>query len=451
MKLDFEQIKTLVNGSLSHSYFELEEDQDQFFDCYLKLLHSGKKLPLPHVVYDLLGVLDENRGLNKNRLELSEDTYYYDQFLLSFEHSEECYQIRELGMTYKGDDFWSFFKRFIEIFFQKVKVKYPFKISSNQIRRVLLDEELCLEESRSKLLQDEVLLELLDDKHLILQYREVKPIFEDQDFWDLRTVVNVDNDAMRYAVKDCKKKKVWLEEHSSVILRKVRKGLTKFFDDKSKEAGEYPVGGISEIATKGSFSNLLHSELIYSDIQAPGTDLDMFDCRWLEQELLYYKRDTNQIEEHHMDVWIQIKSTNDYPSLHTAMTRPFFIFSLISFWVEYVPKVHQSYKFNFTVFYQTLSEREEEFFRVLKTFMDSSTRLGKLELVAVEGKEFPIPEENKTRVICVGESANEQPSFYWDKKGLWYHDLKDRTPQMFEYSDTGILKWVEYFFLRMFH
>lgn len=450
MKLDYDQIKTLINGSLTHSYFELGEDKFHFFECYLKLLHMGKNLPLPHIVYDLLGVLDESRGLNKNRLELEEDTYYYDQFLLSFEHSEECFRIKELGATYKGLEFWNFFQRFVEIFFSKIKITYPFKISSNMVRKVLINEDLCLEESRSKLMLDKNLLKCLDDKHIITQYRQFKPLFEDQDFWDLRTVLSINSDAMRYAIKDCKKKKFWLEEHSSIILRKVRKELTKFFDDKSKEAGEYPVGGISEISTKGNFSNLLHSELIYSDIKAPETNLDLFDCRWLEQELLYYKRDTNQIEEHQMDVWINIDAASNYPSLNGLITRPFFIFSLIAFWIEYVPKINQSYKFNFKVFYKTPNERQVDFFKVLKTFLNSFTKLGKLELVSLKNEDFPSPEDRHTKVINISKDPTENASFFWNKESLIFKDPRSDKFQNFEYSDVGILKWVELFFIKMF-
>src|SRR4051794_36271504 len=55
----------------------------------------------------------------------------------------------------------------------------------------------------------------------------------------------------------------------------------------------YPVGGFTSISTRGSVESLLHSQLAYmepEDAERP----DLFDIKFLRDELLYYSRDENQ-------------------------------------------------------------------------------------------------------------------------------------------------------------
>jgi hypothetical protein len=53
----------------------------------------------------------------------------------------------------------------------------------------------------------------------------------------------------------------------------------------------YPVGGFSSISTRGSVESLLHSQLAYME---PHKRPDLFDIKFLRDELLYYARDENQ-------------------------------------------------------------------------------------------------------------------------------------------------------------
>jgi hypothetical protein len=53
----------------------------------------------------------------------------------------------------------------------------------------------------------------------------------------------------------------------------------------------YPVGGFASIATRGSIESLLHSQLAYME---RGERPDLFDIKFLRDELLYYARDENQ-------------------------------------------------------------------------------------------------------------------------------------------------------------
>jgi hypothetical protein len=54
----------------------------------------------------------------------------------------------------------------------------------------------------------------------------------------------------------------------------------------------YPVGGFTSISTRGTVESLLHSQLAYME---PGPERpDLFDIKFLRDELLYYSRDENQ-------------------------------------------------------------------------------------------------------------------------------------------------------------
>lgn len=56
----------------------------------------------------------------------------------------------------------------------------------------------------------------------------------------------------------------------------------------------YPTGGVTELTNRGSFENLVLSELIYMS-DDPTQQTDLFDIRYIEGELLYYLRDSGQL------------------------------------------------------------------------------------------------------------------------------------------------------------
>lgn len=55
----------------------------------------------------------------------------------------------------------------------------------------------------------------------------------------------------------------------------------------------YPVGGFTSISTRGSVESLLHSQLAYMEAD-PDLRPDLFDVKYLRDELYYYSRDENQ-------------------------------------------------------------------------------------------------------------------------------------------------------------
>ncbi len=53
----------------------------------------------------------------------------------------------------------------------------------------------------------------------------------------------------------------------------------------------FPIGGYTSISTRGSIESLLHSQLAYME---ETEDFDLFDVKFLRNELFYYSRDENQ-------------------------------------------------------------------------------------------------------------------------------------------------------------
>lgn len=68
-------------------------------------------------------------------------------------------------------------------------------------------------------------------------------------------------------------------------LRSGRRAATQIEDE-----DKYPIGGFSSMSTSGSIENLVTSELIYMEDGGP-EEVDLFDLRYVEGELLYYTRD----------------------------------------------------------------------------------------------------------------------------------------------------------------
>lgn len=84
--------------------------------------------------------------------------------------------------------------------------------------------------------------------------------------------------------------------HDLPIREEVSEVETRFMDQSN-----YPTGGFAELTNRGSFENMVLSELIYmgegvelrGDTRALGVDL--FDVRFVEGELLFYARDSGQL------------------------------------------------------------------------------------------------------------------------------------------------------------
>ncbi len=128
--------------------------------------------------------------------------------------------------------------------------------------------------------------------------QKARDLIGDADLFALENLVVLGSLTQRLAIADVVRAQEAIIE---AIPRRLPRRRRKEGDVASKLEDEsvYPVGGFSSVSTSGSLENLVTSELIYMDPprregQGLGhvrADVDLFDMRYVEGELLYYTRD----------------------------------------------------------------------------------------------------------------------------------------------------------------
>ncbi len=127
--------------------------------------------------------------------------------------------------------------------------------------------------------------------------QKARDLIGDADLFALENLVVLGSLTQRLAIADVVRAQ---EAISETIPRRLPRRRRKEGDVASKLEDEsvYPVGGFSSVSTSGSLENLVTSELIYMDptgseraASAGLPDVDLFDMRYVEGELLYYTRD----------------------------------------------------------------------------------------------------------------------------------------------------------------
>ena len=123
--------------------------------------------------------------------------------------------------------------------------------------------------------------------------QKARDLIGDADLFALENLTVLGSLTQRLAIADVLRAQ---ESIGSAIPRRVPRRRRKEGDVASKLEDEsvYPVGGFASVTTSGSLENLVTSELIYMDPPPPKgavADVDLFDMRYVEGELLYYARD----------------------------------------------------------------------------------------------------------------------------------------------------------------
>ncbi len=94
--------------------------------------------------------------------------------------------------------------------------------------------------------------------------------------------------AHRQVLQTANRLEAGLPRHKVRPLAHRREVPTRVLDEDT-----YPVGGFTSISTKGTVESLLHSQLAYME-RDPDLRPDLFDVKFLRDELYYYSRDENQ-------------------------------------------------------------------------------------------------------------------------------------------------------------
>lgn len=142
-------------------------------------------------------------------------------------------------------------------------------------------------------IQSEGLHELLEEllESLINRSRTVAEILGPEDVLELQMGTALDPAGERLALRQtllaANLLEATLPAHRIRPMARREEVPTRVLDEDS-----YPVGGFTSLSNKGSVESLLHSQLAY--IEDEDERPDLFDIKFLRNELLYYSRDENQ-------------------------------------------------------------------------------------------------------------------------------------------------------------
>jgi hypothetical protein len=144
------------------------------------------------------------------------------------------------------------------------------------------------EESLARVGPLPLLLDLYED--LTRRVRRLQEVLGPEDVFELEHRTALDELGQRVALRQTLRAADELERCLPRHRLRPRAGRrevpTRVLDEDT-----YPVGGFSSLSTRGTVESLLHSQLAYMETDARP---DLFDVKYLRDELLYYARDENQ-------------------------------------------------------------------------------------------------------------------------------------------------------------
>lgn len=125
---------------------------------------------------------------------------------------------------------------------------------------------------------------------VVSHFRQVCDILGAEDVFELEHGMALAQFGQRVALRQVLHASACLEEH---LPRQRPRTSARRHEVPTRMLDEdaYPVGGFSSLSTRGSIESLLHSQLAYMERRERP---DLFDLKFLRDELLYYSRDENQ-------------------------------------------------------------------------------------------------------------------------------------------------------------
>ena len=137
---------------------------------------------------------------------------------------------------------------------------------------------------------DPLLLELYEE--LIAAVRRMADVLGPEDVFELEHGTALaelgQRVALRQVLQTAARLEAGLPRHRPRLRSTRREVPTRVPDE-----DVYPVGGFASISTRGTIESLLHSQLAFME-PATAARPDLFDVKFVRDELLYYSRDENQ-------------------------------------------------------------------------------------------------------------------------------------------------------------
>lgn len=134
--------------------------------------------------------------------------------------------------------------------------------------------------------------------------------FSAEDVWEIEHLEDIPAEATRLALRTVHRLVATLGPADPSVLARLHRRQRDVPVD-ADDTSAFPAGGFDAMSTRGTFENLVRSEVAYVgegrgvDVDGRPTGPDLFDLRFVESELLYYTRDeTPLLEERRAAVFV---------------------------------------------------------------------------------------------------------------------------------------------------
>lgn len=129
-------------------------------------------------------------------------------------------------------------------------------------------------------------------------------LFRPEDLWEIAHLKELPSESARHELREVNGTISRIGPVPPSVALSVRHTAREVPVD-ADESDHYPAGGFDAISTRGSFENLMRSEVSYvgEGADKPG-GVDLFDVRFVEGELLFYTRDESPLLDARRDVTV---------------------------------------------------------------------------------------------------------------------------------------------------
>lgn len=131
-------------------------------------------------------------------------------------------------------------------------------------------------------------------------------LFAAEDLWEIAHLPQLPSESARLALREVNGLAGRIGAVPAAVALSIRQTAREVPVD-AEESDHYPAGGFDAISTRGSFENLVRSEVAYVGEGKSAPDApDLFDIRYAEGELLYYTRDESPLLDARRDLTVVI-------------------------------------------------------------------------------------------------------------------------------------------------
>jgi hypothetical protein len=129
-------------------------------------------------------------------------------------------------------------------------------------------------------------------------------LFHAEDLWEIAHLAELPSESARLALRTILGLTARVGPVSPSVALSLRHKAREV-PIEAEEADQYPAGGFDAISTRGTFENLVRSEVAYvGEGSTERGGVDLFDVRFAENELLFYTRDESPLLDARRDLTV---------------------------------------------------------------------------------------------------------------------------------------------------